>query len=148
MIVSDLQHSSRIEPLHPLFGALFEYVKSHDLLNAPPGRIGIDGDNLYINNVCADGVDAGRQPLEVHRAYIDVHILLDGAERIGWKSLGDVTDEVKPYSGADDCALYGDKPSAYIDLHPGQFMVAYPEDTHVPLIGNGRIRKLIGKVKL
>ena len=32
MIVSNLQNSSRIEPLHPLFKQLFDYVKSHDLL--------------------------------------------------------------------------------------------------------------------
>lgn len=30
MIVSNLQHSARIEPLHPLFKQLFDYVKSHD----------------------------------------------------------------------------------------------------------------------
>lgn len=148
MIVFDLQNSSRIESLHPLFKTLFEYVKSHDLLNSAPGRIDIDGDNLFINNVEADGVDADKQPLEVHRTYIDVHILLGGAERIGWKPLENVTDEVKPYSAADDCALYADSPSAYVDLHPGEFMIVYPEDTHAPLIGSGKIRKLIGKVKL
>ena len=34
MIVSNLQNSSRIEVLHPLFKTLFDYVKSHDLLHA------------------------------------------------------------------------------------------------------------------
>ena len=49
MIVSNLQNSSRIEPLHPLFKQLFDYVKSHDLLHTPCGRIELDGDNLFIN---------------------------------------------------------------------------------------------------
>lgn len=35
MIVSNLQNSSRIEPLHPLFKQLFDYVKNHDLLPKP-----------------------------------------------------------------------------------------------------------------
>ena len=48
MIVSNLQNSSRIEPLHPLFKQLFDYVKSHDLLHTPCGRIELDGDNIYI----------------------------------------------------------------------------------------------------
>ena len=51
MIVSNLQNSSRIEVLHPLFKTLFDYVKSHDLLHAELGRIDIDGDNLFILNV-------------------------------------------------------------------------------------------------
>jgi len=33
-------------------------------------------------------------------------------------------------------------------MRPGQCLVVYPEDAHAPLIGNGRIRKLVAKVKL
>lgn len=148
MIVSDLKSSDRIEPLHPLFKTLFDYVKSHDLLHAELGRIEIEGENLYVNNVSAEGVDAEKQPLEAHRAYIDVHILLEGEERIGWKPLEEVAQELKPYDAAGDCALYADRPGTYVDLHPGEFVVVYPEDPHAPLIGKGKIRKLIAKVKL
>ena len=148
MIISNLQNSQRIESLHPLFKPLFDYVKSHDLLHAEPGRVVIDGDNLYVNNVEAEGVDACRQPLEAHRQYIDVHILLEGKERIGWKALSDVTNETKPYDAEADCALYAEEADVYVDLKPGQFAVVYPEDPHAPLIGQGRIRKLIAKVRL
>ena len=148
MIVSTLKDSNRMEPLHPLFKPLFDYVKSHDLLHAPLGRIEIDGDNLYVNNVLAEGVPAEKQLLEAHRAYIDVHILLEGAERIGWKALEDVTEEVKPYDAPADCASYADSPTTYVDMVPGQFVAVYPEDPHAPLIGQGKIRKLIAKVKL
>ena len=51
MIVSNLQNSQRIEGLHPLFKSLFDYVKTHDLLHADLGRIEVDGDHLFINNV-------------------------------------------------------------------------------------------------
>ena len=148
MIISNLQNSSRIEPLHPLFKSLFEYVKSHDLLHAELGRIDLDGENLFVRNIAAEGVPQDKQPLEAHRDYIDVHILLEGEERIGWKPLEKVTDEVKPYEAADDCALYADRATAYVDLQPGDFVVVYPEDPHAPLIGKGKIRKLIAKVKL
>lgn len=148
MILSDLKHSERIESLHPLFKTLFDYVKSHDLLHTELGRIEIDGENLFINNVAAEGVPAEQQPLEAHRAYIDVHILLEGTERIGWKSIKSVSNETKPYEAENDCALYTEPASAYIDLQPGEFLIVYPEDPHAPLIGNGKIRKLIGKVKL
>lgn len=37
-----------------------------------------------------------------------------------------------------DCALYSDIPIIFITLHPEQFVVTYPEDTHAPFIGKGR----------
>ena len=75
MIVSRLENSSRIESLHPLFKQLFDYVKTHDLLNAPLGRIELDGDNLFINNVNPECVPADKQVLEMHRDYIDGRLL-------------------------------------------------------------------------
>lgn len=148
MIVSNLQNSQRVEGLHPLFKPLFDYVKSHDLLHAELGRIEIKGDKLFINNVNPECVTAEKQVLELHRAYIDVHILLEGTERIGWKAIEDLTNETKPYEEEGDCALYSDAPTTFVDLLPGQFMIVYPEDPHAPVIGEGKIRKLIAKVKL
>lgn len=148
MIVSNLQNSQRVESLHPLFKRLFDYVKTHDLLHAELGRIEIEGDALFINNVNPECVPADKQVLEVHHDYIDVHILLEGAERIGWKAIEDVTDETKPYEKEGDCALYVDAPTTFVDLLPGQFAIVYPEDPHAPVIGKGKIRKLIAKVKL
>lgn len=148
MIVSNLQNSQRVESLHPLFKKLFDYVKTHDLLHAELGRIEIEGDALFINNVNPECVPADKQVLEVHHDYIDVHILLEGAERIGWKAIEDVTDETKPYEKEGDCALYADAPTTFVDLLPGQLAIVYPEDPHAPVIGKGKIRKLIAKVKL
>lgn len=148
MIVSNLQNSQRIESLHPLFKTLFDYVKTHDLLHAELGRIVIDGDNLFINNVNPECVPADKQVLELHREYIDVHILLEGAERIGWKAIEGLSTETKPYEKEGDCALFSDAPTAFVDILPGQFVIVYPEDPHAPVIGQGKIRKLIAKVKL
>lgn len=148
MIVSNLQNSQRVESLHPLFKTLFDYVKSHDLLRAELGRIEIDGDRLFINNVNPECVTSDKQVLELHRDYIDVHILLEGAETIGWKAIEDLTTETKPYEKEGDCALYADAPTAFVNLLPGQFAIVYPEDPHAPVIGVGKIRKLIAKVKL
>ena len=97
MIVSRLENSSRIESLHPLFKQLFDYVKTHDLLNAPLGRIELDGDNLFINNVNPECVPADKQVLEMHRDYIDVHILLTGQETIGWKAVETLEHQAQAY---------------------------------------------------
>lgn len=148
MVLSELKYSERIEKLHPLFKKAFDYVKTHDLLNTPCGKIEVDGDNLFINNVNPECVTSEQQVLEVHRQYIDIHILLEGKETIGWTSLSDVKLEKKSYSEEDDCALYEDPFSTSVQLLPGQFLIVWPEDAHAPVIGNGKIRKLIVKVKI
>lgn len=148
MIVSRIENSNRIEPLHPLFKQLFDYVKTHDLLNVPLGRIVLDGDNLFINNVNPECLSKEKQVLELHHDYIDVHILLTGKETIGWKSIETLEKEIKPYSKEEECALFDDTPTTYVDLVPGEFVIVFPEDPHAPVIGEGKIRKLIGKVKL
>ena len=148
MILSELRYSERIEYLQPLFKKAFDYVKSHDLLHTPCGRIEVEGDDLFINNVNPECVAPDEQVLEVHRDYIDIHVLLEGEETIGWKPLSDVNDERKAYSEADDCALYGDAFSTSVNLVPGQFAIVWPEDAHAPVIGKGNIRKLIIKVKI
>ena len=84
----------------------------------------------------------------MHHDYIDVHILLEGKETIGWKATEDLKEETKPYSKEGDCALYSDTPTTYVDINPGEFVLVYPEDAHAPVIGEGKIRKLIAKVKI
>lgn len=147
MIVSNLENADRLESLHPKFKQLFEFVRSNDLLNRERGRIDIDGDLLYINKIDADCMPAEKQVLEVHRDYIDVQILLEGSENIGWKALEDVREEVQAYDAKGDCALYADKPSFWLTLKPGQFAVFFPEDAHAPLVGEGPVRKLVAKIK-
>lgn len=148
MIITTLNHSSRIEPLHPLFKKLFDYVKTHDLLQAPLGKIELDGDDLFINNVHPECKKKEEQVLEMHRDYIDVHIVLEGAETIGWKDIDAIQHLSQDYQKEGDFALSDDQPSTFVTLYPGQCCIVYPEDPHAPLIGSGRIRKLVGKVKL
>jgi YhcH/YjgK/YiaL family protein len=150
MIISNLTDSMRIEILHPLFKELFDYVKSHDILHTPLGRIDIKGDELFINNSEPECKSKEEQVLELHHRYIDVQILLQGEETMGWKATEELcpTSEVSPYSEKDDFALYKDTPTTYFDIHPGQFVIFYPEDAHAPIIGKGKIRKMVAKVRL
>lgn len=148
MIVGTLKHSDRIESLHPLYKVLFDYVKAHNFDELPMGKVEVSGDDLFIMNINPDGADENVQPLEMHRKYIDVHILLEGTERIGWKAIEDLQNITKEYDAEGDCALSNDRPTTFVDLLPGQFAIVYPEDPHAPAIANGKIRKLIGKVKI
>ena len=148
MIYSSLSQSERIESLHPKFKQVFDFIKSNDLLNMELGRIELDGDNLFINNVNPSLVTAEEQALEAHKVYLDIHIPLDKNEIIGITSTEKCSKVKSAYDEASDCEFFEDKPENFVTVHPGEFLIVYPEDSHAPLIGEGKLRKAVVKIKI
>lgn len=146
MVIGKIDQSFRVEPMHPLFKQAFDYIKRTDFDKLPLGRIELDGDRLYINHVDTAGADASTQPLEMHRRYIDIHVLLAGSESIGWKPIEEIENYTQPYAATGDCALSDDRPRFMASLNPGEYCIVFPEDTHAPAISKGEIHKLIVKV--
>ncbi|MCF7838677.1 MAG: YhcH/YjgK/YiaL family protein, partial [Candidatus Marinimicrobia bacterium] len=50
------------------------------------------------------------------------------------------------WDDAKDCRLYTDACDAWVAIQPGQFAVFFPEDAHLPLVGRGRLHKVVVKV--
>ena len=148
MVLVNINDFNGYGSLNPYFKALADYLGSHDLLATELGRIVIDGDNLFINNVKTEGIPAEKQVLEMHKRYIDVHILLEGSETIGIKATRKVASFSKEYDEAGDYMLSEEMADCYIQMHPGDMMICFPEDAHAPAIGSGVIRKAIAKVRV
>lgn len=146
MILDTLSNAQRYYALHPLFQQLFDYVRSHDLATVPAGRITLDGDKLFINVNDSQLIPAEEQKLEVHRRYIDVHFPLSCDERVGWTPLEHLGKSDEPFNEASDYAVYSCPAETYFTMRPGQFCIVWPEDAHAPVIGEGKIRKLVAKV--
>ena len=149
MILASFSDTARYEVLHPLLQKAFAYLRSHDLREVPAGRISLDGDALYINVADATLLAPEAQKLEVHRAYLDIHVPLSGPEVIGWRHLADIdVPSEAPFDEAGDFALYTAPASTYFTVAPGQFAIVWPEDAHAPILGTGTLRKAIVKVRL
>ncbi len=148
MIVTDIRTYHQLGDVNDKIVQLLDYVAANIQNGFPLGRIELDGDNLFINSVELDGVAKEKQVLEMHRQYIDVHILLSEEETIGWKHIDDIRTISQEYCSESDCALSTDVPDKFTILSKGDIAIAYPEDGHAPAINNGSIRKLIGKIRL
>lgn len=149
MILSSISDRNSYMAVHPDMCRFFDFILSHDLMSLPAGRIDIDGDNLYINVCETDKKPLEEQKLEVHRDYIDVQVPISAAETVAWKPLGDMqTPCVVPYDKDGDYALYDERAQVYFEARPGQFYVMFPDDVHGPIIGEGKIKKLIGKLRI
>src|SRR5512141_337932 len=98
MIFSSLSQSARYAALHPLFQRAFDYIRDTDLFNMAPGRYNIVGDDLIaiVEQVPAKTKEMAR--LEAHRRYIDIQLVLDGDETMGWKPLEDCLNPVSEHS--------------------------------------------------
>lgn len=148
MIIGSINQTEPLDRLDERLKRFFDYVRSTNFDDLPLGKVIVDGDEIFVMNLNIDGANKETQPLEMHRQYIDVHVLLNGNEEIGWKPIEEITHYTQEYKAEGDCALSDDKPRYYINLHPGEFCIVYPQDPHAPAISDGKIRKLIGKIKL
>ena len=146
MILSTLSQSSRYATLHPLFPRAFEYIWKTELLSLAPGRYPIVGEDLFAIVEHVPGRTRAEAKLECHRRYIDIQLVLDGMDEMGWKALADCTQPVSDYSAEKDIRFFHDAPSSWIDTPPGAFCIFFPEDAHAPLVGEGIIRKVIFKI--
>lgn len=149
MILGKVCDTLRIEELHPYFRTLFKFVRENDLSKFANQRIVLNGDDLFINMTEPELKKAEEQKLEVHREYIDVHFPLTGDEICGVTHISDLTVESdEPFNDEEDYALYSEPARTYFTAHPGDFYIVFPEDAHAPIIGEGKIKKAIAKIRL
>jgi biofilm protein TabA len=146
MILDDLSHSALYESLHPGFKAAFKSLRRSDLRSLPPGKHDIDGNRLFL----IIGKDEGRTregaKLEAHRRYIDIQLVLEGDEEMGWRPVEECQHSVEPFSEERDLVLFTDQPTAWFSVPPGKFAIFMPADAHAPLAGKGLLHKAVAKV--
>ncbi len=146
MIFATISQSERYTALHPLFPRTFEYIRNTDLLSFAPGRYPIVGEQLFVIVENAPGRSRADAKLECHRQYIDIQLVLDGSDEMGWKALADCSNPVGDYSTERDIRFFHDTPDSWVTTPAGAFCIFFPEDAHAPLVGTGIIRKAIFKI--
>ncbi|MGC2047286.1 MAG: YhcH/YjgK/YiaL family protein, partial [Gallionella sp.] len=132
--------------LHPLFPRAFEYVRNTDLLSLAPGCYPIIGEDLLAIVEHMPGRTRAEAKLECHRRYIDIQLVLEGTDEMGWKALSECRDPVSDYSAERDIRFFHDAPATWIATPPSAFCIFFPEDAHAPLVSAGQVRKVVFKI--
>ena len=146
MILASLAEADRYVALHPLFARAFAFLRGTDLKTLEPGRHTIQGDQLFaIVEACA-GRARVEAKLECHRRYIDIQLVLEGIDEMGWKPLAECLDPAIDYDVARDIRFFNDAPASWIATPPGSFCLFFPDDAHAPLVSAGTIRKVVVKI--
>ena len=145
MILDSLEHLGNYTKLHAGIATVVKFLANHDLKALPLGRCDIDGDKVFVSVNSYATKEAPR--VEFHKTYVDIQVILEGHEQIGWMPQKDLQN-VTPYDAGKDIA-FGDGTTQKMEAIPGRFFVFFPEDAHQPGIGNGNsVKKAVFKIRL
>ena len=147
MIMDTIARGAAYAALHPAFAKAFAFLRDTNLAALPDGRLELDGERLFVLVMTLDGRGRDGAKLEVHRRYIDIQVVVTGADVMGWSPIA-ACREPLPFDEAKDAGLLNDVSASWILVPQGTFTIFFPEDAHAPLAGTGRVKKAVVKVAL
>jgi YhcH/YjgK/YiaL family protein len=146
MILDIFANADLYAPLHPRFATAFDFLSKGDIENLPVGRYEIDGDFVYAMVQRGAGRSREEAFLEAHDRYMDIQLVLNGTDDMGWSPRSMCGEITKPYDDTADVAFYGDAPSAWISVRAGSFVIFFQGDAHLPSISSEEIHKVVVKI--
>jgi YhcH/YjgK/YiaL family protein len=146
MILDVLENAHRYLALHREFAKVFEFLRRPDLKELPVGKYEIDAESVYAIVSKQNGRRKEDALLETHERYIDIQLVLEGVDDMGWKPKSSCKKPTGKYDQKNDEQIFMDEPDAWISTQSGAFVIFFPEDAHMPLISSGQIHKVVVKV--
>ncbi len=146
MIIDSIENLKRYGRLHPGLQYAYEFLKRTDLASIADGKHIIADEIMYASVGHEQGKGMHNTVLEAHRKYIDVQIVIDGEDYIGWKPLDLCLVDKTGYNEEKDIIFYNDAPDTWFSLVPGMAAVFFPEDAHAPLGTDHGVHKIVLKI--
>ena len=147
MILDVLDNAHRYLSIHQGFPKAVRFLSRPDLKELPAGRYEIDGETIYAMVSMGPGRNREEALLETHGRYVDIQLVLAGADTMGWKPKSLCLNSSGPYDPDTDVQFFTDEPDTWFCVKPGAFAIFFLEDAHAPLVSTGRIHKVVVKVK-
>ena len=146
MIIDRLANPAPLYQLPSRLSLALEYLRTTDTRAVPLGRHDLDGDRLFALVQEYTTRAADQCVWEAHRRYIDVQFVAVGVERMGYASLGQMSER-ETYDADRDVAFF-EPGSEFVTIRAGMFAIVGPEDVHSPCHAAGRpilVRKIVVK---
>lgn len=151
MIYDIIDNAEKYFAKNDKFYRAIKYAVEFDLTQ-PNGSYEVDGQNIVAKVQGYSTSPAEQRTFESHKLYADIQIMREGSERQDVV----VAENLEPlgaYNEQDDYTKYkASDVFSTVSLHPGQFVVYYPDDMHRPNCNIGadskKVRKICMKVKL
>lgn len=148
MIIDQIFNSPLYYALHPGIKPAFEFLKQTDLSTLNVGRIEIDGQNLYAMLQQYTSKPREQAAWEAHRRYIDLQVVLQGTENIGYANISRLS-QGEYDTNKDFLPLFGE--GDFLTLQKGNFALLFPQDAHMPGLAIGSpapVKKIVLKISV
>lgn len=147
MIYIKREQLNRYKGISKALDTAIDYLAEKDLNELNMGRNDVDGDQVYINRFDYTTMPEAEAAWEGHKYYADIHVLLDGEEKIGVTNASSL--KAGDYDEAGDFIPYEGPVDGWVTMRPGDILVVFPEDVHmvkVQLNGPSQVKKAVFKV--
>lgn len=134
--------------IHPNLDLALEHITPEFLASLRDNqRVELKGDLVYCTRFTYETIPQEESFFEAHRRYLDIHIVVEGEERVDMNRPEDLklTDAQE---GNDFYAYQGESWHSTV-LKPGEFLVVFPGDAHrikVQVDGPKTVSKAVFKV--
>lgn len=148
MIYTKRAQLGRYKGISASMDTAIEFLAGADLSKLVMGRNDVDGDQVYINRFNYRTMPEEEAAWEGHKYYADIHVVLEGEERIGVTDASSLT--AGSYDEAGDFIPYEGPVDSWVTMRPGDILVVFPEDVHkvkVQLNGASDVKKAVFKVR-
>jgi biofilm protein TabA len=146
MILDVLENAPRYLTLNNGFAEAIAFLRRPDLKNLPVGKYEIDDDRVYAMVSKESGRKKEEALLETHERYIDIQLVLEGTDDMGWKAGSMCEQPSGEYNHNNDVHFFKDDPDTWLAVKSGALAIFFPEDAHMPLISSGQLHKVVVKV--
>lgn len=148
MILSKISQLGQYKGINVNLDTAIEYLLNNDITILPLGK-NVVNENvavMHFNYVADNQVD---DFYEGHRAYLDMHIVLSGKEKM---SCVDITNATMrgDFDVENDFALFDGKSEFEVVLENNLCLITFPHDLHEPKVrvNDEPVDKIVVKVKL
>ena len=146
MILDILENAHLYTSMNPRFAKAIEFLRRPDLKELTVDTYEIDGKRIYAMVAKDPGREKEKALLEAHNKYVDIQLVLDGTDTMGWKPRSACKQPTSDYDSEKDVQLFKDAPDTWLATHSGAFAIFFPEDAHMPLIASGILHKVVVKI--
>ena len=126
MILDKLTEARAYRGIHPRLDQVLDRLNEGFLSTVGPKTRQLEGDALYVTRFTYDTLPLEETFFEAHKRYLDVHLMVEGEERVDLASPRGLT----LFEHRDDFYAYRGQAEQSLILRPGSFLVVFPEDAH------------------
>ncbi|MDD6144640.1 MAG: YhcH/YjgK/YiaL family protein [bacterium] len=145
MIYDRMENLFKYRGMHPGLDKAIEFLSAHSLKELPSERTEVDGDSVYFSRSNRPLHAPSKLRFESHGKYIDLQIGVESGESIRYLpalQLPDWGEWQGDIRFAPAC-----EPGVVLELKKEHFAVFFPQDAHMPGIGEGFSNKIVFKIK-